>query len=46
MMDKRMKKLNLALEKINQDDMAVCHDFDSDGKNVIVSWGSTKGAIL
>lgn len=46
MMDKRMKKLNLALEKINQDDMAVCHDFDSDGKNVIISWGSTKGAIL
>ncbi|HJR85210.1 MAG TPA: 2-oxoacid:ferredoxin oxidoreductase subunit alpha [Nitrososphaeraceae archaeon] len=46
MMDKRMKKLNLALEKINQDDMVVCHDFDSDGKNVIVSWGSTKGAIL
>ncbi|HJU78202.1 MAG TPA: 2-oxoacid:ferredoxin oxidoreductase subunit alpha [Nitrososphaeraceae archaeon] len=46
MMDKRMKKLDLALEKISQDDMAVCHDFDSDGKNVIVSWGSTKGAIL
>ena len=46
MMDKRMKKLDLALEKISQDDMAICHDFDSDGKNVIVSWGSTKGAIL
>lgn len=46
MMDKRMKKLNLALEKINQDDMAVCRDFDSNGKNVIISWGSTKGAIL
>ena len=46
MMDKRMKKLDLALEKINQDDMAICHDFDSDGKNVVVSWGSTKGAIL
>lgn len=41
-----MKKLDLALEKINQDDMAICHDFDSDGKNVVVSWGSTKGAIL
>ena len=26
MMDKRMKKLDLALEKINQDDMAICHD--------------------
>lgn len=46
MMDKRMKKLDVALEKINQDDMAICHDFDSDGKNVVVSWGSTKGAIL
>ncbi|HEX5573880.1 MAG TPA: 2-oxoacid:ferredoxin oxidoreductase subunit alpha [Nitrososphaeraceae archaeon] len=46
MMDKRMKKLDLALEKINQDDMAMSYDFDSDGKNVVVSWGSTKGAIL
>jgi 2-oxoglutarate ferredoxin oxidoreductase subunit alpha len=46
MMDKRMKKLDLALEKINQDDMATCYDFDSNGNNVIVSWGSTKGAIL
>jgi 2-oxoglutarate ferredoxin oxidoreductase subunit alpha len=46
MMDKRMKKLDLALEKISQDDVAVCYDFDSDGNNVIISWGSTKGAIL
>ena len=46
MMDKRMRKLDLALEKINQDDMAMCYDFDSDGKNVVISWGSTKGAIL
>jgi 2-oxoglutarate ferredoxin oxidoreductase subunit alpha len=46
MMDKRMRKLDLALEKINQDDMAKCYDFDSDGKNVVISWGSTKGAIL
>jgi 2-oxoglutarate ferredoxin oxidoreductase subunit alpha len=46
MMDKRMKKLDVALEKINQDDMAICHDLDSDGNNVVVSWGSTKGAIL
>ena len=46
MMDKRMKKLDLALEKINQDDMAMSYDFDSGGKNVVVSWGSTKGAIL
>ncbi|HEX6378859.1 MAG TPA: 2-oxoacid:ferredoxin oxidoreductase subunit alpha [Nitrososphaeraceae archaeon] len=46
MMDKRMKKLDVALEIINQDDMAICHDLDSDGNNVVVSWGSTKGAIL
>ena len=46
MMDKRMRKLDLALEKINQDDMAMSYDFDSDGKNAVIRWGSTKGAIL
>jgi 2-oxoglutarate ferredoxin oxidoreductase subunit alpha len=46
MMDKRMRKLDLALEKINQEDMAMSYNFDSDGKNVVISWGSTKGAIL
>jgi len=46
MMDKRMKKLDLALEKIAENDKAACYDFDSDSKNVVISWGSTKGAIL
>jgi 2-oxoglutarate/2-oxoacid ferredoxin oxidoreductase subunit alpha len=46
MMDKRMKKLDLALEKIAENDKAVCYDFDSKSKNVVISWGSTKGAIL
>jgi len=46
MMDKRMKKLDLALEKIAENDKAVCNDFESDSKNVVISWGSTKGAIL
>ena len=46
MMDKRMKKLDLALEKIAENDKAVSYDFDSDSKNVVISWGSTKGAIL
>ena len=46
MMDKRMKKLDLALEKIAENDKAVCYDFESDSKNVVISWGSTKGAIL
>jgi 2-oxoglutarate/2-oxoacid ferredoxin oxidoreductase subunit alpha len=46
MMDKRMKKLDLALEKIAENDKAVRYDFESDSKNVVISWGSTKGAIL
>ena len=46
MMDKRMKKLELALEKIAEDDKAACYNFDSSTKNVVISWGSTKGAIL
>jgi 2-oxoglutarate/2-oxoacid ferredoxin oxidoreductase subunit alpha len=44
MMDKRMKKLELALENIAEDDKAASYNFDS--KNVVISWGSTKGAIL
>jgi 2-oxoglutarate ferredoxin oxidoreductase subunit alpha len=46
MMDKRMKKLDLALEKIAEDDKAACYDFDSNTNGVVISWGSTKGAIL
>ena len=46
MMDKRMKKLDVALEKIAEDDKAACYDFDSNSNGVVVSWGSTKGAIL
>lgn len=46
MMDKRMKKLDLALEKIAQDDTVMSYNFDSNSQNVVVSWGSTKGAIL
>lgn len=46
MMDKRMKKLELALEKIADDDKVTCYDFGPGAKNVIISWGSTKGAIL
>lgn len=46
MMDKRMKKLELALDKIAEDDKAACYNFDSNTKNVVISWGSTKGAIL
>jgi len=46
MMDKRMKKLDVALEKIAENDKAMCYDFNSGGINVVISWGSTKGAIL
>jgi len=46
MMDKRMKKLDLALEKIAEDDKAACYDFNSNSNGVVISWGSTKGAIL
>jgi 2-oxoglutarate ferredoxin oxidoreductase subunit alpha len=46
MMDKRMKKLDLALEKIAENDKVICYDFESDSKNVVISWASTKGAIL
>ena len=46
MMDKRMKKLELALENIAEDDKAASYNFDSNTKNVVISWGSTKGAIL
>ena len=46
MMDKRMKKLELALENIAEDDKVACYNFDSNTKNVVISWGSTKGAIL
>ena len=46
MMDKRMKKLDLALGNIPENDKVLCYDFDPDGQNVVISWGSTKGAIL
>jgi 2-oxoglutarate ferredoxin oxidoreductase subunit alpha len=45
MMDKRMSKLDLALSEIGDDDKAVMHG-DSKADLAIISWGSTKGAIL
>lgn len=44
MMDKRMGKLNLALKEIPDEDKAVKYGEESD--MTIISWGSTKGAIL
>src|SRR5581483_9401993 len=43
MMDKRMDKLELALKEIPDEDKAVSY---GSGDVVIISWGSTKGAIL
>ncbi|AFU59775.1 2-oxoglutarate synthase subunit alpha [Candidatus Nitrososphaera gargensis Ga9.2] len=43
MMDKRMDKLQVALKEIPDEDKAVAY---GDGDIAIVSWGSTKGAIL
>jgi len=43
MMDKRMNKLNLMLERIPKDEMAISfgvHDY------TVISWGSAKGPIL
>src|SRR6476661_7353263 len=37
MMDKRMKKLELALENIAEDDKAACYNCDSNTKNVVIS---------
>ncbi|HEY6756821.1 MAG TPA: 2-oxoacid:ferredoxin oxidoreductase subunit alpha [Nitrososphaera sp.] len=43
MMDKRMSKLVVAINEIPDEDKAVVY---GSGDAVIVSWGSTKGAIL
>jgi 2-oxoglutarate ferredoxin oxidoreductase subunit alpha len=44
MMDKRMTKLDVAIKEIPNEDKAVA--YGSGGGIVIISWGSTKGAIL
>jgi 2-oxoglutarate ferredoxin oxidoreductase subunit alpha len=44
MMEKRMGKLDLALKEIPNEEKAIRYGEDSD--MTIISWGSTKGAIL
>ncbi len=44
MMNKRMSKLDLILQEIQDEDKALSYNGNSD--IVITSWGSTKGAIL
>src|SRR3990170_1874865 len=45
MMEKRMGKLDLASKEIPIEDQLVYHG-DRDADTLVVSWGSTKGAIL
>lgn len=44
MMDKRMSKLDLVLKEVSEDEQVVMHGYRSDA--TVISWGSTKGAIL
>ncbi|MEM1941794.1 MAG: 2-oxoacid:ferredoxin oxidoreductase subunit alpha [Candidatus Nitrosocaldus sp.] len=44
MMDKRMSKLDLILERLSYEEQAMVYGYESDA--TVISWGSTKGAIL
>jgi 2-oxoglutarate/2-oxoacid ferredoxin oxidoreductase subunit alpha len=44
MMDKRMKKLELILDDLSDEEKAIMYDDGSDA--TIVTWGSCKGAVL
>jgi 2-oxoglutarate ferredoxin oxidoreductase subunit alpha len=47
MMNKRMSKLDIALDEIPDEDKAILYGQDESSTGMtIVSWGSTKGAIL
>jgi 2-oxoglutarate ferredoxin oxidoreductase subunit alpha len=47
MMDKRLSKLDVALEEISDEDKAVSYgQLDPSLALTVISWGSTKGAIL
>src|SRR5919197_6625353 len=47
MMNKRMSKLDIALDEIPNEDKAISYSQDEPSTGLtIVSWGSTKGAIL
>jgi 2-oxoglutarate ferredoxin oxidoreductase subunit alpha len=46
MMEKRMDKLIVALEQIDDEDKATLYGIDEPNSLTVISWGSTKGAIL
>ena len=46
MMNKRMGKLNVALDEIYDEDKAILYGVEDPNALTLISWGSTKGAIL
>jgi 2-oxoglutarate ferredoxin oxidoreductase subunit alpha len=46
MMRKRMSKLQIALDEIDNEDKAILYGVRDSNAMTVISWGSTKGAIL
>jgi 2-oxoglutarate ferredoxin oxidoreductase subunit alpha len=46
MMKKRMNKLQIALDEIDNEDKAILYGARDSNAMTVISWGSTKGAIL
>ena len=46
MMNKRMGKLKMALDEIDEEDKAIPYGAKDPNALIVISWGSTKGAIL
>ncbi|MGH9982367.1 MAG: 2-oxoacid:ferredoxin oxidoreductase subunit alpha [Nitrososphaeraceae archaeon] len=46
MMNKRMSKLKMALDEIGDEDKAILYGVNDSNVLTVISWGSTKGAIL
>jgi 2-oxoglutarate ferredoxin oxidoreductase subunit alpha len=46
MMNKRMGKLKMALDEIGDEDKAILYGVEDQNAMTVISWGSTKGAIL
>jgi 2-oxoglutarate ferredoxin oxidoreductase subunit alpha len=46
MMNKRMGKLKMALDEIDEEDKAILYGAKDPNALIVISWGSTKGAIL
>jgi 2-oxoglutarate ferredoxin oxidoreductase subunit alpha len=46
MMNKRMSKLKMVLDEIDEEDKAILYGAKDPNALIVISWGSTKGAIL